>query len=325
MESRPGVASRRGARAAALLVVTALVVTAALRLSPSRVVAGLAVAHPLWLALALVAFAAILPLWAVQWRLLAPADPSPTWRTMLGVIAMTSTVLNTTPFLVGEAAGVYFLVADAGLGRGAALSVLAMDQLFVGVAKLAVLAGAAAALPLPTWMSRAAMALVAAVAALCAALVFVAWHGDRMSLRLRQVAPTRVVRLVASVGGALAPLRSPTRSTGALALALAKKLAEAAAILCVQRAFGVALPPSSALIVLAAINLATLLPLVPGNLGVYEAAVVLAYAHLGVPAERALGIAVVQHASYFVALALPGYRWLARVAPLPPRSPAAAA
>jgi len=32
---------------------------------------------------------------------------------------------------------------------------------------------------------------------------------------------------------------------------------------------------------------------------------------LGVPTERALGMAVVQHACYFVALALPGYRWLA--------------
>jgi uncharacterized membrane protein YbhN (UPF0104 family) len=136
--------------------------------------------------------------------------------------------------------------------------------------------------------------------------------------------PFRAARLVASVGAALAPIRSPTRSAGALALALAKTLAEAAAILCVQRAFGVALAPESALVILAAINLATLLPLVPGNLGVYEAAVVLAYSHLGVPAERALGIAVVQHACCFVALALPGYRWLARAVSLPPRRSAAA-
>jgi hypothetical protein len=42
-----------------------------------------------------------------------------------------------------------------------------------------------------------------------------------------------------------------------------------------------------------------------------------------VPAERALGIALVQHACFFTALALPGYRWLAR-GPLP-RSSAAAA
>jgi hypothetical protein len=66
--------------------------------------------------------------------------------------------------------------------------------------------------------------------------------------------------------------------------------------------------------VLAALNLATLLPVVPGSVGLYEAAVVIAYRHLGVNGELALGVAVVQHACYFVALALPGYRWLTRAA-----------
>jgi uncharacterized membrane protein YbhN (UPF0104 family) len=69
---------------------------------------------------------------------------------------------------------------------------------------------------------------------------------------------------------------------------------------------------SSAVLVLAALNLATLLPLVPGNVGVYEAVTVVAYGYLGVDADHALGIALVQHACYFVALALPGYGWLWR-------------
>jgi uncharacterized protein (TIRG00374 family) len=135
--------------------------------------------------------------------------------------------------------------------------------------------------------------------------------------------PARVARLILTVGRALEPVRSPTRSLGALGLALAKKLAEALAILCVQRAFGVELSIGSAVLVLAATNLATLLPIVPGNVGVYEAAVVLAYSRFGVDAERALGIAVVQHACFFVALALPGYRWLARSVAM--RTPEAAA
>jgi uncharacterized membrane protein YbhN (UPF0104 family) len=60
------------------------------------------------------------------------------------------------------------------------------------------------------------------------------------------------------------------------------------------------------------LNLATLLPLVPGNIGVYEAAVVLALTRFGVPAEQALGVAVVQHLCYFAALALPGLAFAAR-------------
>jgi uncharacterized protein (TIRG00374 family) len=124
--------------------------------------------------------------------------------------------------------------------------------------------------------------------------------------------PARVARLAAALAVGLAPIRSPSRSGGALALALAKKAMETLAIYCVQRAFGIDLPLASALLVLAAVNLATLLPLVPGNLGVYEGAVVLAYTYFGIPPERALGVALVQHACFFLALALPGYRWLAR-------------
>ncbi len=311
------------ARLVAFVVLAVLVVLAARRLSLARVVAELAVAHPAWIALALLCFVAILPLWALQWRVLAPAPDKPPLSTMLGVVSMTSSVLNTTPLLVGEAAGVYFLVAEAGLARAAAFSVLAMDQLFVGIAKLCVLGVVATTLSLPGWMARGAAALVGAVGALVAVVVVVAWQAARATTLAGRLLPATLARRIVSVGAALAPVRSPSRALGALALALLKKLAESLAILCVARAFGVELAVPSALLVLAAVNLATLLPLVPGNVGVYEAAAVLAYGYLGVSPERALGIALVQHACYFVALAVPGYWWLARVAP--PRSSAAAA
>jgi uncharacterized membrane protein YbhN (UPF0104 family) len=268
---------------------------------------------------ALACFLAILPLWAAQWRLLAPPADGASFPCMLGVVAMTSTVLNTTPLLVGEAAAVVFLVGRAGLSRGAALSVLAMDQLFVGVAKLCVLAGAAWVAALPLWMERGAKGLLGGVALLTLGLAALAWRGDRLPPWPGGTLPARGRRLLTTLRGALAPLRSPTRSGGALGLALAKKLAEVLAILCMQRAFGLDVAASSALVVLAAINLATLLPVVPANAGVYEGAVVVAYSWLGVAPALALGLALVQHACFFLALALPGYRWLAR-APVAPRT-----
>ena len=308
------VSGRRAARVAALLLLAALAALAASRLSIARLLTELTVARPQWLVLALLCYLAILPLWGVQWFLLAPVSPRPAPSRMLAVVAMTSTVLNTTPLLVGEAAGIYFLVSVTGLARAAALSVLAMDQLLVGLAKVVVVGVAASTAALPPWMERGAQGLLGGVSALFLGLIVVAWRSDHLARLAARLLPQRAARLLVSVGEALAPLRSPARGGGALLLALAKKLVEVAAIMCVARAFGVALPLTGAVLVLAALNLATLLPLVPGNIGVYEAAVVLAYTHLGVSAERALGIAVVQHACWFVALALPGYRWLARVA-----------
>lgn len=294
------------------MVVAGLLTLAALRLDLRQVAAGLALAHPLWIALAILCFAAILPLWALQWRLLATRTPRVPFGRMLGIVAMTSTVLNTTPLLVGEAAGVLFLASEAGLARAAALSVLAMDQLFVGIAKLLVLAAAANVVDLPEWMARGAHALLVAVGALAFGVALVAWRRQSPGSWISRRMHGRGAAFVAAVDAALAPMRSPSLGVGALALALAKKAAEAVAMLCMQRAFGLDLPPSTALLVLAAVNLATLVPVVPGNVGVYEGAVVLAYSYVGVPPERALGIALVQHACFFVALALPGYWWMAR-------------
>ncbi|MFL5607738.1 MAG: lysylphosphatidylglycerol synthase transmembrane domain-containing protein [Gemmatimonadaceae bacterium] len=311
------VARARGiARLVALLVLATLLGLAARRLDITRVIEELSRVRPVWIALALVGYFAILPLWALQWSLLAAAGPRarPAIRRMLGVVAMTSSVLNTTPLLVGEAAGIYFLVTCAALERGAALSVLAMDQLLVGIAKVCVLLAAAWTNELPVWMERGRMALAIGVGVLLLGLLAIAWRSQSLSRLAATVLPARLARLVDTCGAALSPLRSPRRGGGALLLALAKKSAELLAIVCLQHAFGLALPLSSALLVLAALNLATLLPIVPGNVGVYEAAVVLAYGRVGVSPERALGIAVVQHACYFAALALPGYRWLAREA-----------
>jgi uncharacterized protein (TIRG00374 family) len=305
----------------AALVLVALLVLALLQLDLGRVGVELSRARPAWIIAALLCFAAILPLWAAQWWLLSPPTERRTPGSMLAVVCMTSSVLNTTPMLVGEAAGVWFLASTAGVERAAGVAVLAMDQLLVGLAKVAVLAGASLTLPLPPAMRAGVRVLAAGVIALTAALLVVAWSGERTLQRLTGRLPARLASIARRGAAALAPLRSPLRGGGALLIALLKKGAELLAILAIQRAFGVDLPASSALVVLAALNLATLLPIVPGNAGVYEASVVLAYAWLGVPPERALGMAVVQHACYFVALALPGYRWLAAAAP---RSAAAA-
>lgn len=309
--STPSPRLRTAAHIATIVVLAVLFILAARKFDFTQVAAMLATARPMWVVLAVACYVLILPLWTLEWCVLAPRDGQPLFMRMLGVITMYSTVLNTTPFLVGEAAAVVFLVSRAGIARAAALSMLAMDQLVLGIAKVGVLVLATWLLVLPSWMQRGLRALSVTVALLLVALLVVAW-GDRTVTRVARSLPKRAGRALRAVAGALAPLRSPWRGGSALALALLKKLAEILAIISIQHAFGVALPPSSAVLLLAALNLATILPVVPGNVGVYEAAMVLAYGYMGVDAERALGMALVQHACYFVALALPGYGWLAR-------------
>ena len=306
---------RRAGWALAVLVVIAVGAFSVRRLDLRRVILELRNVHTPWLAAALVCFAAILPLWAIQWSLLAPRTERNTIPRMLGVTSMTSSTLNTTPFFVGEAAGIILLVTRIGVSRAAAVSITLMDQLLVGIAKVTVLSLAASLLTLPDWMHTGWEILALGVAFLLLLLaVFAAWQRDYLVAHAERLMPARVAHTIGNLGAALEPLRSPTRGGLALLLALAKKLAEVLAIACVQRAFGVPMPIATAVLVLAALNLATLLPVVPGNLGVYEGAVILVYTRLGLSAEHAVSIAVVQHACYFVALAAPGYLWAATAA-----------
>lgn len=298
--------ARRVAHALVVALLALSFAVALAHLELRRAAAAVASARPEWIALAVSCYLTILLLWAWQWHLLAPRRPRGSMREMLRVVAATSSVLNTVPMLAGEAAGIALLVTLAGLGRAAAVSVLAMDQLLVGVAKLVVLAAAALWAPLPGWMTRGVLALVGGVSILGALLLMVAWGPRGAARRVAPLLPTPIVRAIGALRPALAPLRSPTRGGGALALALLKKLVEMLAIVCVQRAFGLVLPFGSAVLALAALNLATLLPIVPGNVGVYEAAVVFAYTSLGVGAERALAVALVQHLCSFFAFAGPG-------------------
>ena len=294
-----------------VVVLIGLLVLAARRIDVARVISEVRTVRAWWIVAAVGSYVTILPLWALQWRLLAPQTHRNTFRRMLGVIALTSSTHNTTVFLVGEATGGLLLATHVGLGRAAALSVIAMDQLIVGVAKLGVLTTAALALTLPRWMANGVATLAIGVGVLFICALLAAWQYDAIAARAERFVPARAATAVESIGRALAPLRSVPRGGGALVIAFVKMLAEIVAIICVQRAFGVALPFSSALLVLAALNIATLVPIVPGNLGVYEGAIVLIYARLGVATEQAVGMAVVQHACFFAALALPGYAWLA--------------
>ena len=275
----------------------------------ARVAAELARVHIGWIVTAVVANFAILPLWAIEWRLLVPGRERVRTGVMFEIVAVTASVLNSIPFLAGEASAVALLVNRARLSRGAALSVLAMDQLLVAVAKLSILALAASLAPIPPWLRGGLWLMVAVLGGALLLLVPLAHHWTRLRERLLAI-PTRGRRVVARLvewGSHLDVLREPGRAARVVALALLKKSAELLAIVAVQLAFG--LEPSLALgaLVLAALALSTLVPVAPATLGVYEATVFAVYRFAGIAEETAIGLAMVQHLCFLLPSLGTGY------------------
>jgi uncharacterized membrane protein YbhN (UPF0104 family) len=276
------------ARLVLFAAITAAIVIAARRIDWGHAMELLATARGGWIGMAVLANAGILACWAAFWRLLRPDAETPVgYGRMFEIVSSASSLMNTLPFGGGHASSVVLLMRRGNTTQRGALSVLALDQLGEGVTKLSLFLLVAALAPLPTWMRAGVLAASLGVAALL------------------------VVMMVASRWTSqLAILTSGKRSATALCCVLAMKSAEALAIAAVQHAFGVDLPVSGTLLVLAAVVLGTMLPLAPGNLGTYEASAFLAYRYLGVGPEQALSLAIMQHVCFMLPSVGIGYLYL---------------
>jgi uncharacterized protein (TIRG00374 family) len=260
-----------------------------------------------WLVMALCGNLAIQPFAAIQWRLLLPKDQRIRLRKMLSITALSSLAMNTAPAVVGHASAVLLLARQPGICHGTALSVLALDQLTEAIAKVTVVLLAIVILPTPDWIQQSAIALGVGVVAFLVAMIAAAHHHDVLARRASSATPRSAIAFVARWTNRLETLRTPRRFTAALMACFAMKLVEGLAIIATQHALGVDLPASSAVLILAAAGFGTMVPLAPGNLGTYEAAVFLAYRWLGVSAGDAVALAVVQHLAYLAASTGAGY------------------
>lgn len=282
-------------------VLAAFLAVAAYALPWGEVLAALAGARWHWVAIAIVVGIAGWPFWVLQWWLLAPAQHRPTLGRMAQITALTGTANMSLP-MAGVVAAVGFLMMRGGLPATAAASVYAVDQLLTGIAKVAVLALAAALVPVPDWLRTGLLSLSGAMILLTVLLIAAAHGGNR----LRRIAlgrgegPARFFGILASFVDQLEPLRRPGLALAVTLLALAKKAAEVGVALAIQVAVGMEPSVAGAVLAVAALSLATLAPISPGNLGIYEATVIFAYQFLGVPLPLAAAAALLQHGASFV-------------------------
>lgn len=303
----PSPARPRWLIVAAWLVSTALVVAALRFVDWTRAWESIRTARPAWLVLALLLNASILLIWATLWQTILPPGHRVSLARLAEITSLTSMVLNTVPFLLGEASGMLLLSRRARLGNAAALSVLAVDQLLLGIAKIVLLLLVGLFVPLPEWMRKGLVGLAVAVGALLALLMVSAHRGPLLRQTTEGRPAGMVRRLMSDWAHGLSGLRSGRTMVAALLLEFAKKTAEFAAIIAVQHSFGVHVPIGHSLLVFAALNLMTVLPVSPANLGTYEAAVYFSYHYLGISAAQSIAMAVVQHVCYLLPLAGTGY------------------
>lgn len=280
-------------------------------------------AHLFWLALAMAGNGFVLVLGTLQWLNFLPRDYHIGFPRMIEVNALVAMTSNTVPFLAGPALAIVLLAKREKVGHAVALSVIALDQFAEGFAKFSLFLLVIVLAPIPDWMRQGIIIALSAIFLLFAVLFFFAFRHRHFKIFMsRQSHPRwyKVWRFISRWAHHLEALRSVRIFAVGMGTALAMKGAEVFAIWAIQKSFGVDLPLWTIFVVLASVSLVTMVPVAPGNLGIYETTVFFVYQYLGLPAEQALGLAILQHLCLLIPHIGAGYLILIfrNFYPLPP-------
>ncbi|MDH5644226.1 MAG: flippase-like domain-containing protein [Gemmatimonadota bacterium] len=262
-----------------------------------------------WLPLAVFANVLMMTLFAGQWVMLKPADSTVPYKNWFAITAMTLMITNTVPYGAGQAYGVWLISKEKGIKKGTAISMMALEQITEGFAKLTVVGAVAAIMPLPDWLRGAMLALSGAVFGAFFILLSVAilFRGQSFTEPVDPSFGQRVKKFLIRWAHHLESLRDFKRFFVAGLFAISQKVFEASSIYIVQYAFGMEPTVASVLLVLVSVALAQTVPVTPGNVGVYEAAAYVAYRTLGISAEQAIGMALIHHLCILTATVGMGY------------------
>lgn len=291
-------------------ILTVLVIIAVRKVDWTLALYAMYEAKPLILILAVLLNAMILIFATIQWLVFLPEGVSVTKSRMFEIIAVTSTVSNSGPVGGGAAVGLHLLAKHGGLGHSVGLSVLLLDQLVEGLAKIAILLLGIVAIPIGIQYRAVGGAIILGIPILILLLTIVARRRHTLSLISQQTKGFWgwVLRTLTNVSVNLQVLRKPKKLSATFILALLQKLAEALAIMCVLMAFEITIPLWGVLAVLVAVNLSTVVSITPANLGVFEGSAFLVYQALGVGSDMAITLALIQHIVYLIPLA--GIGWI---------------
>ena len=118
----------------------------------------------------------------------------------------------------------------------------------------------------------------------------------------------KVKEFFAQWAGHLELLKDSRIFCSGLILALVMMGLQSLGIWAAQKSLGQELPFWTTILVMAALNLATIFPVTPGNLGVYETTAFLIYKYSGLSLEISLSLAFLQHLCFL--LPMTGTGWI---------------
>jgi uncharacterized protein (TIRG00374 family) len=254
-----------------------------------------------WLAAAVVSVFFSLTLVTFRWRVLAvPADRAAPWTSLWHSVILGQAINILMPLRFGEGTRVIMTARRLDLPVGRVVAAAALERVFdVAAFGAAVLVFLSAGV-LPEKIAAGAP-LAGMLAALTIVMLLVSLRVVlKLASRPHDPAASPLVRwLHAQASGAGAAWTETTarrRLVIASMLTVVMLLSSATTNLLVFRAFDLAVPAHTAVVLLVVLQIGTAVVSVPGNIGVFHYLTVMTLAQWNVPAPAALGAAIVLHA-----------------------------
>ncbi len=285
-----------------------------------EVVHNIGAAKPVPLVVGILIATATYPLRLPRWRLLLRDERggalpvAPLWH----AIALGFMANSTLPFRAGELVRTYAVTRLAGIRFTAALSSIAVERIFDGLAVVALLAFALLRSDLPPDVSVGGVSLahaaqisgVMALAALLAATLVVLFPLAAEGV-VRRILPAgritdAIVRAIEGVRQGMSSLRSPALVVGVVVWSLVLWAVNALAIYVCFDAFGIPVGYIGALLLQGILIFGISVQVTPGFVGQFEAAIVAALALYGVPNGLASTFAIVFHGTTLIPILLFG-------------------
>lgn len=251
----------------------------------------------------------ILGLSSLQFKIFLPPSAPIGVGKLFKIVSVFAMMVNLVPFWGGHALFIYLVGKREKVGVAPALSAMTLEQIGDGIAKLCIFALVSALSPFPDWMQKGIRGLVLLVSCVYLLVFYLAFRFRHLNQakEFRPVGWRRLLHFAANWAYHLHALRSLPKTLAGFGLAVGMKLCEVMAVYWVQRSFGLDLGFPGALLMVAALCIATTLPLTPGRLGIFEATALLIYQYLGLDASRALALGVIIHGVHTVPFLAVGY------------------
>ncbi|HWG55055.1 MAG TPA: lysylphosphatidylglycerol synthase transmembrane domain-containing protein [Gaiellaceae bacterium] len=221
---------------------------------------------------------------SIAWRLTIgqAIDPQPPYRSVFSAFAIGLLGNAALPGRIGELARVAVLrrrLRRHGRGTSAALlGTVFAHRLFDLIPALLLIAYVLGTARIPNWAITSLVVVACLGIVLFAAAMVTARRGERPALD--GLGPVR--RLLTMAREGLSVLKAPLPAAGAILFQCAGWLLQLLAVYVAMRAFDIHAPLPAAGLVLLLMNVATIFPLWPGNIGLLQAAVALPLVQYGV-------------------------------------------